>query len=299
MFNFSLPSLSFDFVKNYLLEIPKYCWDFVTAKVSLGYSAELEVLRDRYYLNATFLDRMAKTYGELNFFLKLLLLGSAVSMSILFVFNPLFFIFGISLVLMINLLSVQFDAMEKRFKLMLEDIVILEKKLDNKMQENAQLKESLDLSIEKNELLVAELEKNNEEIKAIKLEMIEKLKRISNACEVIESSAQKVSESAVNYVEKTQHMIDSFSTAPEHVTDGIESPKHYVESSMASLSESPENLRESSQVNDYILAFMKKYGIEFNYSTSSQTSERAHSNSFFQRKDLSEGGDNVTGYGIV
>lgn len=217
----------------------------------------------------------------------------------LFVFNALFFVFGISLVLIIDLLSIQFDAMEKRFKLMVEDISILEKKLDNKMQENAKLRQNLDLSIEKNELLVSQLEKSNEEIKNIKSEIIEKRIRISNACDVIESSAQKVSESAANYVEKTQHMIDSFSGVPEHVTDGIESPKQYVESSKASLSGSPETLRESSQVNDYILTFMKEYGIEFNYSDSTQTSESSHSKSFFQRKDLSEGGDNVTGYGIV
>jgi methyl-accepting chemotaxis protein len=299
MLNLDMSLFSFEFVKNYFLQFPKYCWDFVTFSGSSRYSSRVEALRERYYVNASFLDRMAKTYGELNFFLKFLLLGSALSISILFIFNPLFFGLGISLLLIIDLLSIQFDAMEKRFKLMVEDIANLEKKLDKAMQENSQLKQTLDSSIEKNQLLITQLEESNEQIKNIESEMIQKRIRISNACDVIESSAQKVSEAATKYVEKTQHVIDSFTATPTVVEESIALSEESVLKSQEALSKSHKTLRETSQVNDYILSFMKEQGIEFNYSDSSQTLERAHSNRFFQRVDSSEGADNVTGYGVV
>lgn len=244
-------------------------------------SQKLKKLKEKYYSQSTFLDRMARVYGELNFLIKILFFTGGISIAVLGIANIAFFVGGLSFLAIISLLSMQYDAMESRFKILTDGLDDLENNIQKEKNENKELLQQLKSSFEKNEKLTEELKDSQEEIEKIKLDMLEKQSKITDACNSIEDSASKVSESTEALLQKTNSIADAFSK-----------PSKQVEAIFPSKDErdkTAERLNEIKLRNNEIFSFIKKTsGIDLLDEKYSIGNSKKFEHGFFKIAYLSE-----------
>jgi hypothetical protein len=167
-----------------------------TGPVSVPENSQVKLLRSRYYLNLTYLDSMAKSYGEMGSISQYSLYAIACGLTAtgFFLFNPAFLIIGgVSLQLLL-LISSQYRAMEFRFSQIVYDLEESEKQLNSALKIQGELAQEISVATENNQKLVNRLEQVGIEVAQIKERVTLKEQRVSLACDVIEKSARQSQE---------------------------------------------------------------------------------------------------------
>jgi hypothetical protein len=166
---------------------------FVSESIDKASDTQVNLLRQRYYSNLTFIDYLAKTYGEMGYFKQILLYAFAIGITATaaIIVNPVFFIIGaISLNLLVHI-TLQYHALEARFSQLVYDLEESEKRLETAISENSKLEVELEKAVVKHHQLLAELEEGRLEVHRITRRVQENKQVVERACEVIEKSAQK------------------------------------------------------------------------------------------------------------
>ncbi len=111
--------------------------------IQVPFEKQSQWLRHRYYQNTTFFDNMARSYGELGWFKQVVLFTLAVSPSCLYYINPGFFLASFLLGGFLLILRTQYNALEARFKLLVEDLESSELQLQQLMTNTHELEKKM------------------------------------------------------------------------------------------------------------------------------------------------------------
>ena len=202
---------------------------------------QVNLLRQRYYSNLTFIDYLAKTYGDMSFFRQTSLYALAIATSTtgIILANPIFFIMGAISVNLLAYIALQYRALEARFSQLVFDLEESEKRLETAVAANLALEEQLREASIKQDRLVEELEEGRLEVQRITQTVQENKRVVEEACEVIEKSAQKshqivekLSEVETDTAQKGEKCIELMSQISEIVTKALEDINHISEDPM-------------------------------------------------------------------
>lgn len=215
---------------------------FASEPVDKTKETQVNLLRQRYYSNLTFIDYLAKTYGEMGFFQQTSLYAIAIGMSATgaIIVNPVFFIIGaISLNLLVYI-TLQYRALEERFSQLVFDLEESEKRLETAVAANLELEAELKEAGVKQDKLLEELEEGRLEVQRITQKVQENKRVVEGACEVIEKSAkkshqivEKLSEVEAETAQKGEQCIELLSQISGIVTQTLEDINHISENPMA------------------------------------------------------------------
>lgn len=225
---------------------------------------QVDLLRQRYYSNLTFLDAMAKAYGDMGFFKKVLLyaLATGVSTIGLMVMNPLIFTIGTISLSLLGYITLQYRALEARFSQLVYDLGESEKHLETAVAANLELEEGLREAGVKQDKLLKELEEGILEVQIITQKVQENKRVVEGACEVIEKSAQKshqivekLSEVEASTAQKGEKCIELLSQISGIVTLALDEINHISENPM---------LKKLAEEDEYLTkleaSLIEKYG---------------------------------------
>lgn len=183
---------------------------------NLGFEKQSQWIRYRYYQNMTFMDGLAKAYGELGWIKQNLLLIVSISPCCFFYINPTYFVVGCILGSILLLLRSQYEALETRFQLLIEDIEYSENEMDKMMSKNHELEKQIMLAFEKNESAAKTLDEASSQIQLIEQQCIEDQKKASLACQTILGGASQTTEMTAEFIalilgslEKTKNAVMS------------------------------------------------------------------------------------------
>lgn len=161
---------------------------------------QANLLRQRYYSNLSFLDLMAKNYGEMGFFkqisLYMLSLG-LLSSGVIFI-NPVCFIMGAISINLLVYISLQYRTLEARFSRIVCDFEASEKSLEIAVAANKALTIQIIATGVKQDKLMSDLEDGYLEISRQAQSLDKNQQMLVEACEIIEQSAEK----SVVFIEK-------------------------------------------------------------------------------------------------
>lgn len=260
---------------------------FASQSLDDAKETQVNLLRKRYYSNLTFIDYLAKTYGDMSFFKQtsLYVLAIATSTTGIILANPIFFIIGaISLNLLVYI-TLQYRALEERFSQLVYDLEESEKRLETAVAANLELEEELrEAGINQDKLLV-ELEEGRLEVQRITQTVQENKRVVEGACEVIEKSAQKshqivekLSEVEADTAQKGEQCIELLSQISEIVTKTLEDINHISENPMT------KKLAEQDEYLTKLEAYLDETYADILESTDDQMLESSSSYSFFSRR---------------
>lgn len=260
---------------------------FASQSLDEAKETQVNLLRKRYYSNLTFIDYLAKTYGDMSFFKQtsLYVLAIATSTTGIILANPIFFIIGaISLNLLVYI-TLQYRALEERFSQLVYDLEESEKRLETAVAANLELEEELrEAGINQDKLLV-ELEEGRLEVQRITQTVQENKRVVEGACEVIEKSAQKshqivekLSEVEADTAQKGEQCIELLSQISEIVTKTLEDINHISENPMT------KKLAEQDEYLTKLEAYLDETYADILESTDDQMLESSSSYSFFSRR---------------
>ena len=258
---------------------------------------QVNLFRQRYYSNLTFIDYLAKTYGEMGFFKQTSLYAIAIGMTATgaIIVNPVFFIIGaISLNLLVYI-TLQYRALEERFSQLVFDLEESEKRLETAVAANLELEVELKEAGVKQDKLLEELEEGRLEVQRITQKVQENKRVVEGACEVIEKSAQKshqivekLSEVEADTAQKGEQCIELLSQISGIVTQALEDINHISENPM---------LKKLAEEDEYLTkleaSLIEKYG-DILESEDEPVLERGSPYSFFSRRSA-ERVDDVAG----
>lgn len=155
---------------------------------------QVDALKFRYYQQTTFLDRLARFYGEQNEILKISLKYFSVGLSALS-----FFSFGFSVAFglvifsaFIFFLDAHYEVMEKRFSQLSQDLDISEKQLRQAVSQNMDLENQLSVAVQKNQEVTNELGQIKEEVIHLREQILEKEQVIEKTHGLLEDSTSKI-----------------------------------------------------------------------------------------------------------
>lgn len=190
---------SYENFQSYFLEFI----DFIKNTTFNEENTQKNLLKERYYQNLTYLERMAKGFGELNFFLKWtvkinLFLG--VGASVFLVASPLFFVLSAFSIPFIFFLEDQYKVMHNRFCQLVLDLETSEHQLAQMLSANEVLKTQLTTALEQNESIVKKLAETEQEIQKIRERVQQKEESIQRASRIIEDSAAIVRETTEKFI---------------------------------------------------------------------------------------------------
>lgn len=168
--------------------------------IHVPYEKQSQWLRHRYYQNTTFFDNMAKSYGELGWFKQVVLFTLSVSPSCLFYINPSFFLAGCLLGGFLLILRTQYNALEARFKLLVEDLESTELQIVQLMTNNHELEEKVTEAFKKNELVANSLEDSKVYIKNLEAECHQAYQKATHACQLIFNSSNQATEVTADFI---------------------------------------------------------------------------------------------------
>lgn len=166
---------------------------FASQVLDADKETQVGLLRQRYYSNLTFIDYLAKTYGEMSLFKQTSLYAIAIGISATgaILVNPVFFIIGaISLNLLVYI-TLQYRTLEARFSQLIYDLEESEKRLETAVSANLELEKELREASLKQDKLLEELEEGRLEVQRIAQKVQENKRVVDEACEIIGKSAQK------------------------------------------------------------------------------------------------------------
>jgi hypothetical protein len=282
-------------MKNFYESINEHLINFdksikiIFAGQSLNQAKETQVnlLRQRYYSNLTFLEYMAKTYGEMSFFKQTSLYVLSIGMSTtgVILVNPMFFIVGAISLNLLVFITMQYRALESRFAQLICDLEESEKRLETAVAANYELEAELRETSVQQDRLLEELEEGRLEVKRITQQVQESKRVVEGACEVIEKSAQKshqiaekLSEVEADTAQKGEQCIELLSQISEIVTKTLEDINHISENPMT------KKLAEQDEYLTKLEAYLDETYADILESTDDQMLESGSSYSFFSRR---------------
>jgi hypothetical protein len=260
---------------------------FASQPLDEAKETQVNLLRQRYYSNLTFIDYLAKTYGDMSFFKQISLYALAIATSTtgIILANPIFFIIGaISLNLLVYI-TLQYRALEARFSQLVYDLEESEKRLETAVAANLELEEELREAGIKQDKLLVELEEGRLEVQRITQTVQENKRVVEEACEVIEKSAQKshqivekLSEVEADTAQKGEQCIELLGQISEIVTKTLEDINHISENPMT------KKLAEQDEYLTKLEAYLDETYADILESTDDQMLESGSSYSFFSRR---------------
>ncbi len=188
----------FDGAKNYLWGI------FVYSEKS--YSSQILKLRQGYYSHLSFLDEMAKLYGELSFISKLFLYSGVIAINFFGLMNPFVLVLGCSLLFFLHLLSVQFNTMENRFVNLVQQMEVLEK---NALLESTKMQEEFKSILQQNIELKDQIQVNLQDMGQLKEALTQSNLQVVAASQKVESSVNQFHHTASFFSKKVKSLVAS------------------------------------------------------------------------------------------
>jgi hypothetical protein len=183
-------NIFYEQVKSYLSPAP----DFLGVSNT---TTQSEYIRNRYYQNLTYIERMAKAYGELNFIFKWgvkINLTCGAGVSFFFMANPFIATILLASLPFLLFLEEQYKAMEIRFRQLVDDVDVSQKKLDELIVKNKKLEEQLVFARESSTEIIKELAQKQVEIEEITTQLKKTKDLAQHASKIIEDSAKAVHE---------------------------------------------------------------------------------------------------------
>lgn len=203
----------------------------------LRFEKQSEWIRKRYYQEMTFLDSLAKAYGELSWIKQTAISIFAISPSCFFYINPSFFLLACVLCGILILLRFHYNTLENRLKLLLEDLEYSEKEIDKLMLKNQDLEKKIMEAFEKNQITVQQLEEARVRIQLMEEACREQQQQLGSACHSLLDNTTQTTEMTAQFitvmtcsVEKSNELA---STAQETLTlfqSGHDSNSEFLQS---------------------------------------------------------------------
>jgi len=276
-------------MKTYYEMMDSFFKYFYTETAKVTENTQVKLLRSRYYLNLTYLDSMAKAYGEMGSIsqFSLYAIASGLTTAGLMLFNPaLLIIGGISLQFLFFIGS-QYRAMEWRFSQMVYDLEESEKQLNAALKIQQDLAQEISLANENNQKLVNRLEQVGIEVEQIKERVTVKEQRVSMACDVIEKSAKQSQEimerllsSTLKVEEKERELIGALAQVCDVVKSSAEELDGIENSSWK------EELDEKKAYRESVEAFLSENFVSILNAEDDEVQEAQSLHSFFSRRSF-------------
>jgi septal ring factor EnvC (AmiA/AmiB activator) len=155
---------------------------------------QIDILKIRYYQQATFLDRLARDFGEQNEFFKILLKYFSVGLSILSFFSLSIAVTVAMIVFtaFVFFLDAHYQVMETRFSQLSHDLEVSEKKLQQAVAQNMDLESQLSNAVQKNQAVTHELGEIKKDVIHLREKILEKEQIIEKTRGLLEDSTGKI-----------------------------------------------------------------------------------------------------------
>ncbi len=225
--------------------IKNYLWGmFIYSEKT--YAAKILKLRQEYYSHLSFLDELAKLYGELSFISKIFLYCGVIAINAFSFLNPFVLVIGCSLLFLLQLLSVQFNAMENRFVNLVQQMEVLEK---SALQDSTKMQKEFKIIRQQNLELKTQIQENLEEMRQLKEELQKANIKVRVATQKVESSVNQFHHASSFFSEK----IKTFASSAGELED--------LEKQETSIEETDAFLKNSREFRLFVVDFLKKNGV--------------------------------------
>ena len=169
----------------------------IKIKIDDGYQhneEQVKLLRHRYYSNLALMDRISKSYDQLGTVNKAIIylsLSAGLMISVITLNIVLAALFSLCL-LWLSTLNMHYQALKERLDVLVADLTLSEKQLNQAVNANLELQTKLEEAFENNAKVFQHLVEAREEIEKITAQAKIKDQEIEEARQQIEVSSQKI-----------------------------------------------------------------------------------------------------------
>ena len=249
------------------------------------YELQADWIRRQYYRNLSFIDVMAKLYGESGFFMKGSLYAASTGLFFLVYINPIFLFVGGFLTSLLVILGRHYECVEYRLEELLKNMETTEIELNDLRKKTLALTVEADNAIKKNQECAHELEDTRIELNELQLKFNDSCKKANDSCaEIVESSEQvnKIKEVFSTSVGDVIIKIQDLVTEVDVITKTIKGVEPKLEEFSKSEGRLDELIQRSQNMHNH---FLEKYSERFSEFKEKRANGLNQQRSFFSHSD--------------